>query len=314
MPLNAACYVPAPIDKIFGVYGAYIYQFNATTGQREAGKILVGPCEPTGGICWHVASGSLYVSTWNSMANQYEFQAHPLVDIFPVNPVTLSIGAGLGWSTIYQDGGRMTWPAGPRALMDFGTSDIYFIGAFTGTGATWLGKINPVTPLFQPQTVDNLRFWCDQASSDGTKVYFVWSFFSRVRNGFMNLAPDEDVTFTEVGVVMPVAIEHCFSDNKQYVVCGNNWMARINTWAPDNYTLFNLDTVNSGSDPFRIRYRSTDGRLYIPCMTNNGIIVWNPGTDSGIFKSGFTSPIDVVFTPSKAFAVQGGPVGLREIT
>jgi YVTN family beta-propeller protein len=78
------------------------------------------------------------------------------------------------------------------------------------------------------------------------------------------------------------------------------------------------DWVNTGvgnATPINIRYRPFDQQLYIPNWQDNTVTVLDPITDTvSAVKTGFTSPIDVVFTPTKAFAVQDSTVGLLEIT
>lgn len=280
MPLSSATYVSS-VDKIFGVYGPQVMKFNANTGALEArSNIVTGPCEATCGIVYHAATAMLYVSTWNSMANQFEGLPHPNVDIFPVDPGTLAVGAGLGWTTIYNDGGDMRWPSGPRMLFDFGEPDLYFIGT-TGNAAneTWLGKIDPASPAADSMSINGLNLWSEQASSDGTWTYFCKPGNPEVERADMALASDDTVPFTELGTITPISIEHAPITNKQYVICGNQFMARIDTWSPNAYTILNLDLVNAGSEPMRLRYRSSDDRLYIPCQTTDGIILWEPSND-----------------------------------
>jgi len=320
MPLSAATFCPT-VNKIFGVYGPKVLQFNADSGALENSAIITGPAETTCGIVWHSASNSLYASVWNSMANQDEAAAHPQTDIFPIDQNTLAIGAGLGWTTLYNDGGvnNQRWPSGPRMLFDFGEPEIFFIGVVgNSNNSTWLGKIHPTIPVVEGETISNTNLWSEQASAGGGFCYFCRSFFPELRQADMNLAQNNTLSLVpDLSIVTPIAIEHASVNGKQYVVGGNQWMVRVDNWSPDSYVILNLDLVNAGSEPMRLRYRASDGRLYIPCQTTDGIILWEPtndGAPSGTWwRGGFTSPIDVVFTGSKAFAVQNGPVSLKEI-
>lgn len=323
MPCSAATY-HSGLHKIFGVYGPQVMRFNADTGQLEArSNVVTGPCDTTCGIVYHAASGNLFVSTWNSLANQDESAAHPQSDIFPVDPSTLAIGAGLGFTTIYDDGGsgNNRWPTGARMLMDFGLPDLYFIGCLGDTNnTTWLGKIDPGSPALESIALDGLNLWSEQGCTDGTFAYFCKPFNPEIQRDEVALINNIDTVslVAEQDIVMPISIEHATVNNKQYVVGGNQWMARIDSWGPDAYTVLNLDLVNAGSEPMRLRYRASDSKLYIPCQTTDGIIIWEPGNDGAAnttwWRGGFNSPIDVVFTNAKAFAVQNGPVSLKEIT
>ena len=91
-----------------------------------------------------------------------------------------------------------------------------------------------------------------------------------------------------------------------------------NDWT-SAYTRWDMEVLITGSGitdikPMRLRFRPSNGLLYIPCQDKDGIVVFDPVAESAVWKGGFDSPVDVVFTPTKAFAVQTGPIGLKEIT
>ncbi len=137
--------------------------------------------------------------------------------------------------------------------------------------------------------------------------------------GVLALSGGVTIAPADVGVVMPMAVEYCAADSLVYAVCGGQYVVRVDAWAGNSYTKFNLSAlVTSGCDPFHIRYRASDQCLYIPCQGNDTVLVWNPVADPAmgavVQKTGFSGPIDVVFTASKAFAVQTGTQSLKEIT
>lgn len=75
-----------------------------------------------------------------------------------------------------------------------------------------------------------------------------------------------------------------------------------------------IDTGLTGALPFNIRYRSSNDRIYVPTWEDNSVVIIDPSSDTvETIKTGFDSPFDVVFTASKAFAVQHGSEGLKEI-
>lgn len=66
--------------------------------------------------------------------------------------------------------------------------------------------------------------------------------------------------------------------------------------------------------PFNVRFNAYDNMLYVPGYSNNKVYVIDAATDTLMAtKTGFDSPWDAVFTPTKKFAVQHGSVGLKEI-
>lgn len=76
-----------------------------------------------------------------------------------------------------------------------------------------------------------------------------------------------------------------------------------------------IDTGRAAFNGLRIQYNATDGKLYAAGAGDNTVAVIDPASaDAVTIKTGFDFPIDFVFTPTKSFAVQQGPQGLKEIT
>ena len=71
---------------------------------------------------------------------------------------------------------------------------------------------------------------------------------------------------------------------------------------------------DSDAIPYRLRFNPVDNLIYVPTFKSDKVIRVDPSTLTvkDTF-TGFDSPHDVVFTPSRAFAVQYGGVGLKEI-
>lgn len=75
-----------------------------------------------------------------------------------------------------------------------------------------------------------------------------------------------------------------------------------------------LTLPDSDASPFAIQYNPYDGKAYVPGYTNNKVYIIDPSSGYSIVtKTGFDSPFDCVFTPTKKFAVQHGAQGLKEI-
>jgi DNA-binding beta-propeller fold protein YncE len=66
-------------------------------------------------------------------------------------------------------------------------------------------------------------------------------------------------------------------------------------------------------DVWNIRLNPNNGLLYAPDFIGNTVAVIDPSDDSFVLKAGFEAPWDVVFTSSKAIAVQHSAEGLKEI-
>ncbi len=79
-------------------------------------------------------------------------------------------------------------------------------------------------------------------------------------------------------------------------------------------TVGSIVTGVTGANPRRVKYNPVDGFIYVPGWASNSVIVVDPATDTVVdTKVGFSTPWDVVFTPSKKWAVQNSMVGLQEI-
>lgn len=313
MPLDTALYF-AGTDKIYGVMGPYIRKFNATTGAQEAIQKINAPSEGPCGIC--ALGAFLYVSVWNAQRGQAEWidATQPLRDIFPVDPATLAIGAGLGVTTIAANDLFMH---GPKDLLTVGNK-IYYVFAQDGRDP-WVGRVDPTLPGGNQIGLGMPFLAHGQMATDGTYLYYAYGFgpgFARftLANVLMNTWDNCTLAGGDTGLVMPYAAEWCPTNSRSYYVGGNQWLCRVNSWGASDYTRYNLDAITAGNTPFHIRYRSSDGLLYIPSQGNDTVIVWNPTLGSGIAKTGFDGPIDVVYTPTKAFAVQSGQTSLVEIT
>ncbi len=90
-------------------------------------------------------------------------------------------------------------------------------------------------------------------------------------------------------------------------------LIKANPASPSNANVSTIDLGNDNFRPLHARYNSVDELLYIPGGKSDSVAVLDPADDSLSIVTGFDSPLDVVFTDSKAFAVQSGLVGLKEI-
>jgi len=306
--MNDACYASS-VDKIFGVVGPYVCKYNATTGAREGFVRVASPLYGEMRLCYHAATGSLYVATWNEPNEQYFAPlTWPERDVFPVS-TGLVVGAGLGLGSIYGT------DAPYNGFRWIGSSGNYLYLSYSGTGFS-PKRINP-TNLADRNAQGGAAggFAMEQAGMSPTQfVNPLSTFVSQIRYAPIGFNLNGDWTSSNVPPYQPIAAEYCAQNGLFYMVCGDTNLIRINVLSPINITALNLGPVEATANPCRIRYRNSDQKLYLPCMSSNMVIVWNPATETGIAKIGFDSPCDVIFTGSKAWAVQQAPIGLREIT
>lgn len=322
MPLQDAVFCPLT-SKIYGTMGPYVLKCNASTGARESALRVTSPAYGDCRITYNSSTALLYVSVWNQPNHQwFSPTTQASRDIFPVDPTLMTVGAGLA---IYAwQGTDFSQDAfeGPRWVGSLGAF-LYYVWK-NSSGASIFSRINPAVPTTHSTGTSCLRFNEDQVACDGTDFYLPQPAGLAIRKYLgSNASLDSSCS---VSPYHPVGIEWCASTSRLYVVCGDNNLLRIDSFTIPTVTPINLDNgaIISGtlgnSDPVRIRYRIGDHKLYIPCMTAQGVIVYDPAVATGILKTGFENPVDVVFTdvtdgvPVKAFAVQNSVIGLKEIT
>lgn len=318
MPFSDAVYVSG-VNKIFGTMGPYVVKCNATTGVKEA-SVRVAPIYGECRICYLAATGLLYVSTWNDPARLFftdGFHAYGTQiyrEIFPVDPATLTVGAGLGIDAKYgcASGSGFYHNMGPMALQAI-ENRVYFAYTLGFPVGSFYYYYDSVTGLTY-NNFGTLWFGIQHLGYDPgggvDAIYFPYGFDPGIRTTDIDLSYN---TYNDTLPYYPSAAVWCPAVNKAFVVCGNTTLIRVDSMASHTYTLIDMSTAQFNADPARIRYNPSDQKLYMPCPTPNGILVWNPAASTGVFKGGFDNPVDVIFTGSKIFAVQNSFVGLKEV-
>ena len=310
MPFSDAVYV-ASVNKIFGAMGPYVVQCNASTGAKEA-VVRVAPVYGESRLTYLAATNQLFVSLWNDPANQQQPPfAQANRQIFPVDPVGFTVGTALALWSHY--GGTMAVGQGPRFVQGFGNR-VYFGYSTAGNNVTFL-YYDAVANTYRAGggALNTGSFEVQHIAYDpiGLKLYVPYAFDPGIRS--MDIDANYD-TFNDTPGNYPVATVWCAANSKAYAVCGTTNLIRVDNQAGHTNTVIDISTAQFNADPCRIRYNPGDQKLYMPCMTAEGIVVWDPALNTGTFKAGFTNPIDVVFTGAKIFAVQNSAVGLKEIT
>jgi len=321
MPFFAATYASS-VGKIFATMGPYICRCSATTGEIEsATKLAATAIYGNMPITYNANADMLFVGSGLTPVKQTInawFNDPPVYkDVYQVNPVTLAV-TPCGIITQINDGFGPSdgLRGGPYHLLSDGNF-VYFLYLSAIGGNEW-GRINAITLAYNGG--DGFRWCSEQMTVDSSYVYRLdanqqqLEYFNKTgippNGGFIdavNIAPHT-----------PVGCCHSTLDDKIWIVNGDDNLLRVNSLVDLDYTIFNLS--DSGvvpgptlpPDPCRIQ--CIGGLLYLPCMTDNGVIIFNPLSGTGVYRSGFEGPMDIVSTGSKIFAVQNSPIGLKEIT
>lgn len=313
-------------NKIYGVSGPYVMRFDGTTGVKEATQRVAQPLR--GPMSIATVGTMIYVAGWddpsvNSTAAQLRKQ------IFPVNPTTLAIGTGFGWAQLFDETYHNTangpkWIAGAFSKI-YGT--LYSTANQSKTFIFFIDPLNltdnsgTATTDYPEQVYPRECLGFGPGAFGGGYIYTtstwdleVW----RITADISTNGPFGDVRdYFSVTPHRPIGIVHSTAASKQYVVCGTENLLRIDSWATHStgtYTVLNLGAVQANVAPFKIFNNSYDGKLYIPDQVNDGIIVWDTTSETGVWKSGFAAPLGCVFTATKKWAFQQSATGLKEIT
>ena len=309
-PLHSAVYVPST-GMILGAMSNFILEFNATTGENTRAVKALSPM--IGPMHLSMVGAVPYLSAHFDPSAQDADQGdvtHSRCDIFPLSATTLLPGTGLGTYAKYIATGTPKDDYYAHQFVSLGTR-AYFL--YPDRDNVHVGYIGLANPADSNDNDASGKFWSEQLCTDGTYIYTADPYWPQIRqyDADLSLVDGSDTTgYYPVGVEWATGVG-------AHAVCGDKWLIRVDDFATSANTFIDLEasiaSVVTGIKPIRLRYRSTDAKLYIPVQNKDGILVYDPASGIGAWKSGFDSPVDVVFTPSKAFAVQSGLVGLKEI-
>jgi len=323
VPLQDAVYV-ASTNKIYGISGVYVIQLNATTGAIENSVRISSPVNNGARICYHLANDTLYASVWNEPNLGDTGLTHPNKDVYPIDPATMTVGARLNLvSTLlvtsdFDASLNPSW--GPLWI---GSKDDYLYVQWMGATSIQFIRVNPTNLADRSTQARNYAAnrMIEQAAVGATYFMYPDPFDERFYYAVVGWNLDSDFDEVDIpGPNYPVACEYCTFDGLFYGVDGNGTMYRINDPITEN-----IDVITIPADaivpvptpnPCRIRWNIYDGLLYMPCMTDNAIVMYDPNLVAWYYQGGFENPVDCVFTPDgKKFAVQNSPEEpLKEIT
>lgn len=319
---------------IFGVKGQWVYRFDATTGQKVSEYRFVDYVF-AGESSIVELNGNLYIGVYRTLnENNYQsFSANR--DIYLVNyglSSSLPLGICAATTGFGNIGGSIDgvggdgFGAGFSSLVTDGTY-IYCVHA----GIDWVMKIDPTNvstadflkdTSFQGQlaitdlAIDTANgvLWKADASNDTIRI--------NRTNASTPFVAGDGAGSTPHNVLNPiVGVCFCPGPQKAYGVKCTNTIVSCNVTQAysalpslTDFSWSDLVILQSGANPFRIKFNPYTGKVYIPTWAKNAVEILDPATDTiTSVKTGFSSPIDAVFTPTKSFAVQNSSVGLKEI-
>lgn len=333
IPLDQAIY-SATADKIYGVRGKWVYRFNATTGAKEAELRFTDLMLGESYIC--ELGTNLYISGWRSCADLIQDPSglnsimRPERDVFEIDRSAFTVTGplGLGDSLIgaFPGPGLQSYVFGYRNLFTIGSEIFGFASQsnkwfrFDPTnlaGAVFLNFNNPNSDAILDIAYDPAQsaIWTTSAAS--REAY--------VADTNYDISSNSAFTTPSVFGVAPAFRGLCVSpaNIKVYAVTGTGDLVKINANVAyatmpagfSNATYSVLTILDAAATPVKIRYNAVDGLIYIPTLAHDTVEVLNPATDTIVaIKTGFVDPLDVVFTPTKKWAVQNSGKGLQEIT
>lgn len=314
-PLDGAIFSAAGA-AIYGVRGQYLYKFNATTGRKESEYRFVDDVYFSDASIVEVG-GLLYIGVWRAGIEELGV-ATQNADIFQV-PLAFGSSTRLGLASVapgtfglcgftglITDGVKIYGYWGPRA-MDIFSVDPTNISTFDSDSFS-VGEGFNINQM--DVDISNGVLWA--TGGDVSQAY--------CREVDMN-GIEEAGSFTYVATMLGVCVVPGAPPSVYYVT-GSRAVLKANVAqayaaAPflSQFTVASTNLLQVTAKPIRIRYNPYDGLVYIPTGSGDTVEILNPATDTiTAVKTGFTAPIDCVFTPTKKFAVQNSSVGLREIT
>lgn len=315
MPLEQAIY-SSTHDAIYGVRGGWVHKFNATTGALITSAVFssdaVGPASIT------EIGGVIYVCSWWTLKVSFPTAFRNNRDLFTIDPNTLSATNTNIWSD-YQGGSdpSQDWTYGIYQITNDGTR---IWGLLTNGSSIALSPFY-VLPS-NPSGLESNSQYIGGGGPSGAEL--IWDSTNNVAvrvgqdyGGFISYNMSGVFPPTMVQTVYPdqqlVGVCYCASKNRYYAV--DNTSILVTCDAANFSTIGSVNTGEALANPRRIKWNSVDGYIYVPGWASNSVIVIDPETNTVVAtKTGFNQPWDVVFTPTKKFAVQNAPIGLREIT
>jgi hypothetical protein len=330
MPLDQAVFGTSTVaggSFIWAVRGGYIYKFTSSGTLVTSKRYTNGPSFGEASIAYDAVGDMLYAAFWNEGMNiGTGYPTNDAKGIWSINPSTLAssftdinpiITAGLLFGPLAAN---QTF-SGPHQI-------ICVAGKLLGT-ASWMSISSPRLITFRlnipaltldarNQQGSSRDSWYDVCwDTNLSTMWFTGSEFDGlISDDFVGGDPSTVSLGTAEG---PVGIcQTSASPFWLYATTRSKTLVKFQSLDSGSFSLFDMSSgypAIATCKPYRCRFNTADGLIYMPDPVTNSVIIWNPATDAvSEIKTGFDTPFDVVFTATKKFAVQQGSIGLKEIT
>jgi hypothetical protein len=318
MPLNHAVYEPGR-DVIYGVSGGYVYKLNATTGEKISSARFFENRFYDSYIAYSSITDKLYVTAWMNDPGNEPAAINRVKWMFKLNPDTLAVD---GTFNIFASGVTVAheyFESGPREMVSV-AGDIYFLmfDRSQSNNACYLMRFDVAGETWDNSSSNNRNIGFSQGLTYDADNNVIWV---STQQGATAHAPAPGVTQSDTvdisGVSDPMAKGICYRSGHLYFTLWQGttierYKIQKVRISDDNNTT--IDLGDTAATPRKIRYWSINDRIYVPTFNANTVVIIDPTTDTvESTKTGFDSPVDVVFTPTKVWAVQHGAQGLKEV-
>ena len=310
---------------IFAVRGQWIYKCSATDGSVLASirfsQSLSGPSS--------IASigNTLYVGVVSVVPVAFQAVSHnfPSRDIYKIDAPSFTVTGVLGLDTKLDAG--YLFGSGLWQFYGVGWHKILTIGSKI-YGANGIPQFFNVDPTNIPgyATTSSAGFCVDASYDLGNNV--VWTVDPNTPQ-IAALATDFSNSCINTGSVGDVTGVTAWqgalpANNKVYAVKGTFAVIRVLTSAAfpgfNNFAFSTLNILGINANPSKIKAvnglagNTYNSKVLIPSLQEDTVYVLDPASDTITSTlTGFTAPWDIVTTPTKAFAVQNSPVGLKAL-
>jgi hypothetical protein len=329
MPLHDAVYDPTR-GKIFAVRGGRVFKFNETTLAKENEVQYAGPTLSDSYIAYDAGRDKLWVTYSPDFVapagNQF-----PTNDkfIYKLNADNLGIeqSIGIGANNLESSTPSFLCNHVIRHIRSNGGQLAFWINGFSTTNGTQFVVFNPDSlpgSIFEINGLDGTgsRWSCIEIRPSSTDYLFCsdQSFNDGiVRRTNANVFVEQSETYPNNGInnaPPPITARiygfaYVAANNKHYCANRSNLILKLD--ATNGFGTGTAIDLGPVIDVWNIRLNPNNGLLYAPDFIGNTVAVIDPSDDSFVLKAGFEAPWDVVFTSSKAIAVQHSAEGLKEI-